>query len=134
MDNADVIEILEEIAVLLELKGENPFKTRAYINGARTLETGQTSVAVLVNEGRLGELKGFGEALQKKVTELVLTGKLKYYEDLKASIPAGLMEMLNIPGLGPKKIKALNGTLGIESIEALESACRKDEFAGIKGF
>ena len=134
MDNADVIEILEEIAVLLELKGENPFKTRAYINGARTLETGQTSVAVLVNEGRLGELKGFGEALQKKVTELVLTGKLKYYEDLKASIPAGLMEMLNIPGLGPKKIKALNGTLGIESIEALESACRKDEIAGIKGF
>ena len=90
MDNADVIEILEEIAVLLELKGENPFKTRAYINGARTLETGQTSVAFLVNEGRLGELKGFGEALQKKVTELVLTGKLKYYEDLKASIPAAV--------------------------------------------
>ena len=134
MDNADVVEILEDIAVLLELKGENPFKTRAYVNGARTLETSQTSVELLVNEGRLGELKGFGDALQKKVTELVTTGKLEYYEDLKSSIPAGLIEMLDIPGLGPKKIKALNDALNIDSVDALESACRKNEIAGIKGF
>ncbi len=134
MDNADVVEILEEIAVLLELKGENPFKTRAYVNGARTLESNQESVEKLVKEERLGELKGFGEALQKKVTELVTTGALKYYDDLKASIPSGLIEMLDIPGLGPKKIKALNDTLNIQTVEALETACQNNEIAGIKGF
>ncbi|MBT5927750.1 MAG: DNA polymerase/3'-5' exonuclease PolX [Verrucomicrobia bacterium] len=134
MDSADVVEVLEDIAVLLELKGENPFKTRAYVNGARTLETSQVSVELLVKEGRLGELKGFGEALQKKVTELVTTGKLAYYDDLKASIPAGLIEMLNIPGLGPKKIKALHTTLKIDTVDALEKACQNNEIAGIKGF
>ena len=134
MDNADVVEILEEIAVLLELKGENPFKTRAYVNGARTLETNAISVETLVQEGRLGELKGFGDALQKKVTELVTTGKLEYYETLKASIPPGLIEMLDIPGLGPKKIKALHDTLKIESVEALETACQNNAVSGMKGF
>jgi len=134
MDNVDVAETLEEIAVLLELKGENPFKTRAYVNGARTLETLQEPLAVIIEEDRLGTLKGFGDALRQKVTELVTTGRLKYYEELKASVAPGLLEMLDIPGLGPKKIKLLHETLGIDSVASLEKACQNNEIAGIKGF
>jgi DNA polymerase (family X) len=134
MNKDQVAEILGNIATLLELKGENPFKSRAYSGAARTLETMTESLETLVAEKRLGEIKGFGEALQQKVTELVTTGRLKYYEELKASIPAGLVAMLEIPGLGPKKIKALNDELGIASIEQLEQACKEGKVAGLKGF
>src|SRR3984957_20002177 len=82
-------EILVEIGTLLELKGENPFKTRAYANAARTIESLNEPLANLVAEKRLGEIKGIGEALEQKITELIETGRLKYYEDLKASIPPG---------------------------------------------
>ena len=134
MNKDQVAEILGNIATLLELKGENPFKSRAYSSAARTLETMSESLETLVAEKRLGEVKGFGDALQQKITELVTTGRLKYYEDLKASIPAGLVAMLDIPGLGPKKIKALNDELGIESVEQLEEACKAGQVAGLKGF
>ena len=134
MDKDQVAEILVEIAKLLELKGENPFKSRAYLNAARTLESVPETLEKLVAEGRLGEIKGVGEALQKKVTELVTTGRLGYYEDLKASIPAGLVAMLELTGLGPKKIQALHTQLGVESIEQLEQACRDGRVAGLTGF
>jgi DNA polymerase (family 10) len=134
MNKEQVAEILGNIAILLELKGENPFKSRAYSSAARTLETMTESLEALVAEKRLGEVKGFGDALQQKITELVTTGRLKYYEDLKASIPAGLVAMLEIPGLGPKKIKALNDELGLESVEQLEQACKGGKVAGLKGF
>ena len=134
MDKDKVAEILVEIGVLLELKGENPFKTRAYANAARTLEGLSEPLATLVAEKRLGEIKGIGEALEKKITELVETGKSKYYDDLKASIPPGLIEMLEISGLGPKKIQALNKRLGIDSIEKLEAACQAGKVAELDGF
>ncbi len=134
MDKDQVAAILNEIGVLLELKGENPFKTRAYANGARTLESLTEPLDKLVAENRLGEIKGFGEALQQKVTELVTTGKLKYYEDLKASIPPGLVEMLGIPGLGPKKVKAMHDKLGIDTIEKLEAECKAGKVAELDGF
>ncbi len=134
MDKDKVAEILVEIGVLLELKGENPFKTRAYANGARTIEGLNEPLATLVAEKRLGEIKGIGEALEQKITELVETGKLKYYEDLKASIPPGLIEMLQISGLGPKKIQAMNKKLGIDSIEKLEAACKAGKVAELDGF
>src|ERR1043165_3527549 len=102
MDKDKVAEILVEIGTLLELKGENPFKTRAYSNGARTIQGLNEPLAKVVAEKRLGEIKGIGEALGQKITELVETGKLKDYEELKASIPPGLMAMLEISGLGPK--------------------------------
>src|SRR6186713_3735901 len=120
MDKENVAEILVEIGTLLELKGENPFKTRAYVNAARTLESLTEPLGKLVEEDRLGDIKGIGEALQQKITELVTTGKLKYYDELKASVPPGLVEMLGIPGVGPKKVKALHDKLGIKSIEELE--------------
>src|ERR1700690_3264612 len=107
MDKIRVAEILNKIGTLLELKGENPFKTRAYANAARTLENLGEPLEKIVAEKRLGEIKGIGEALEQKITELVETGKLAYYEDLTASIPPGLIERLEIAGLGPKKIQAL---------------------------
>jgi DNA polymerase (family 10) len=134
MDKDKVAEILVEIGTLLELKGENPFKTRAYMNAARTIESLNEPLAKLVAEKRLGEIKGIGEALKQKITELVETGKLKYYKDLKTSIPPGLIKMLEISGLGPKKIQALNKKLGVDSVEKLEAACKKGKVAELDGF
>ena len=134
MEKQQVADVLNEIAVLLELKGENPFKSRAYVNAARTLENLNESLAQVVAENRLGEIKGIGEALQKKITELVTTGKLAYFDELKAATPPGLVAMLDIPGIGPKKIKAVHDELGINTVEELEQACRDGRIAGLKGF
>ena len=134
MDKDAVAEVLKEIGVLLELKGENPFKTRAYVNGARTLEGLTEPLETLIQEERLGEVKGIGKALVEKITELVETGELEYYTNLKASIPAGLIEMLDVQGMGPKKVKALHDKLDIESIEALEAACEAGQVAELDGF
>jgi DNA polymerase (family 10) len=134
MDKEQVAEILVEIGTLLELKGENPFKTRAYANAARMIEGLSEPLAKIVAENRLGEIKGVGEALTKKITELVTTGKLTYYDELKASIPPGLIEMLEIPGLGPKKIQALNQNLGVDSVGKLEAACKSGAVAELDGF
>jgi DNA polymerase (family X) len=134
MDKEKVAEILLEIGALLELKGENPFKTRAYANAARTLEGLGEPLAKLVAEKRLGEIKGIGEALELKITELAETGRLKYYDELKASIPPGLIEMLEISGLGPKKIQVLNKKLGIDSITKLEAAGKAGKVAELDGF
>lgn len=134
MDKDQVVDVLTDIATLLELKGENPFKTRAYINAARSIETTDEALEKLVAENRLGEIDGIGDALQKKIGELVTTGRLQYYEELRASIPAGLREMLTIPGVGPKKIKALYDQLGIDSVEKLEQACKEGKVAQLKGF
>src|SRR3954467_3632196 len=133
MDKDQVAEILVEIGTLLELKGENPFKTRAYSNAARAIEASSEPLPKLISENRLGEIKGIGEALQKKITELVTTGKLAYYDELEASIPPGLRAMLDIPGVGPKKIKALHDELGIDSVEQLEKACQDGRVAKLKG-
>jgi DNA polymerase (family 10) len=134
MNKDQVAEVLVSIATLLELKGENPFKSRAYQNAARTIEGLSEPLDKVVAEARLADIKGIGDALQQKITELVTTGRLQYYEDLKASIPPGLVAMLDIPGLGPKKIKALNDELGIETVEQLEQACKDGKIAGLKGF
>lgn len=134
MNREQVAEILISIGTLLELKGENPFKVRAYTNAARTLESLEEPLDKLVREERLGNVKGIGDALQKKITELVTTGRLQYYEDLRAEIPPGLLLMLEIPGLGPKKIRALHDRLRIESIEQLEQACKEGRVAELEGF
>jgi DNA polymerase (family X) len=134
MDKGQIAEILSEIGTLLELKGEVVFKTRAYANAARTLESLNEPLDKLIAENRLGEIKGIGEALQKKITELATTGKLAYYDELKASIPPGLLDMLQIQGLGPKKVKALNDKLGVETIEQLEKVCREGKVAELDGF
>jgi DNA polymerase (family X) len=134
MDKDAVAAVLAEIGTLLELKGENPFKTRAYHNAARTLEGLPEPLEKLVAEKRLGEIKGVGEALQEKITTLVTTGRLPYYENLKASLPPGLLDLLGIQGVGPKKVKKLHDELGVDSIEALEAACKAGKVADLDGF
>lgn len=134
MDKKQVIAILEEIGTLLEFKGENPFKTRAYANAARALEGVTDDLGELVAQNRLREIKGIGEAISEKITDLVTTGHLKYYENLRAEFPAGLLDLLRIPGLGPKKAKKLFTELGIDSIAALEQACQEDRLIDLEGF
>ncbi len=134
MDNKQVAGILAEIGLLLELQGENPFKTRAYANAARLLENLDEPLEKIVAEKRLGEMKGIGEALERKITELVETGELAYYNELKESVSPGLVEMLDIPGLGPRKIRTLSQKLGVDSVEKLEAACRNGKVADLEGF
>src|SRR5713101_5243109 len=134
MNKDQVAEVLVNIATLLELKGENPFKSRAYQNAARALEGMTEPLDKVLAEERLDQVKGIGESIQKKISELVSTGKLAYYEELKAATPPGLVLMLEIPGMGPKKIKALHDELGVETIEQLEQACKEGKVAKLKGF
>ena len=134
MDKTQVADILDEIGTLLELQGENVFKTRAYGNAARTIRGLTDDLGELVASGRLREIKGIGEALSEKITELVKTGRLRYYENLRAQFPPGLLDLLRIPGLGPKKAARLLNDLGIDSIDALEKACKEDRLLDIEGF
>ena len=134
VDKKEIGHLLDEIGLFLELKGENPFKSKAYYNGARTIEFLEEDLAVLVQENRLAKLKGIGKTLADNITELVLTGKLEYYEELKASVPPGLLEMLRIPGLGPKKIKVIYEKLGIATIGELEYACQENRLIDLSGF
>lgn len=134
MNKADIVDVLEDIAVLLELKGDNPFKIRAYSGGARVLEMMEEDLGEVIAEERLGAIKGIGSALVDKIETLYATGELEYYTKLRASIAPGLIEMLEIPGLGGKKVKKLHDALGVESIDALQKACEDGEVAALKGF
>lgn len=134
MEKADIVDILEEIAELLELKGENAFKVRAYSAGARALETLEEDLGTVIVEERLGDIKGIGKALVEKITSLHETGRLDYYDKLKASVPETMIEMLEIPGLGPKKIKKVYDELAVDSIDKLAAACQADQVAGLAGF
>lgn len=135
MTKREIADVLDEIAILLELKGENPFKVRAYQSGARAIEgIEEAELARLVSEGQLRTVKGIGDALVQKITELQTTGRLEYFENLKASVEPGLVELLQIPGVGPKKIKALHSQLGVTNIATLAQACRDGKVAGLAGF
>jgi len=134
MTKDQVAASLREIGTILELNGENPFKCRAYLNAARTLETFPTDLTELVRTDRLGELPGIGDALREKITTLVNTGKLPYLEELRTTIPSGLLSLLDLPGLGPKKLRILRDQLKIESIEALTKACQDGRLASLEGF
>ena len=134
METRDIAQRLEEIGVLLELTGENPFKVRAYQSGARALESLEEDLDTLIEEGRLGEVKGIGKALTEKIIALRQTGQLDFYDKLRASIPDGLIEMLEIPGFGPKKIRKVHEALGVETLEGLEKACASGEIAELPGF
>jgi DNA polymerase (family 10) len=134
MDKKDIIEVLERIGTMLEIKGENPFKIRAYFSGARTLQTMEEDLGEVINSGKLGEVPGIGKALTEKIETLHATGELEFYNKLVASVPAGLMDLLEVPGLGGKKIKALHEQLGVDSIESLTLACNERKVAELKGF
>jgi DNA polymerase (family X) len=134
MDKQEISQMFEEIALMLDLKGENPFKSKAYINAARTLEFVEGDIKDYVLEDRLEEIKGIGKAIKEKLIEIVHTGKLEYYDELKASIPEGLFEMLKIPGVGPKKVKAIYEKLEVKTIGELEYACKENRLLDLDGF
>lgn len=134
MDKSSVAAVLNEIGTFLELKGENPFKCRAYQAAARMIESLPEDLATMVREKRVGDLKGIGEALAEKITTLVETGHLEYYEELKESIPVGLLEMLRIGGLGPKRVRTIHESLGCRTLQGLEEACRGGKIANLEGF
>lgn len=134
MDKHDVAKLLEEIATLLELQAENPFKVQAYIKAARTIENLDEGLDKVIKEDHLKDLPGIGEKIAEKITTLVLTGHLPYYDELKQAIPESLLELLKVTGLGGKKIKALYDGLGIKSIDDLEKACHAGEVAKLFHF
>jgi DNA polymerase (family 10) len=134
MTNTEVINLLNEIALLLDLAGESGFKSRAYTQVARQIEGLEGTVAALVEENRLREIKGVGDALEQKITEFVTTGSLPYYQDLKNQFPDSLFALFTIPGLGPKRIKQVYDELDIQSLDALEVACNDGSLEKLKGF
>src|SRR5436190_4315195 len=134
MDKATIADVLEKIATLLELKGENPFKIRAYVNAARSLETWGGNIADLGNEEVLEKIPGIGKAIAAKIKELVETGSLKFFDDLRAEFPADILELFSLPGLGAKKIKALHEKLQVSSIAQLHQACVAGRVAELPGF
>lgn len=134
MEVRAIAAVMERIGTLLELQGENPFKIRAYQSGARALESLEEDLDGLIEEDRLGEVKGIGKALTEKIIQLRREGQLPFYDKLVASVPPGLLEMLEIPGFGPKKILKVRTELGIETLAALQAACEDGRLAALSGF
>jgi DNA polymerase (family X) len=128
-----IAEVLGHIATMLELKSENIFKIRAYQNAARAMETFSGNIQQIVGEGKVADIDGVGKGIAEKITEYVLTGNLAYYNILKAEFPAGIFEMFDISGMGPKKIQVVWQKLGITSVAELEAACKDGRVAGLKG-
>jgi DNA polymerase (family 10) len=128
-----VPQILEEIGTLLEIKGENPFKSRAYYNAAKTLSA-IDDLDEVIKEKKLKEIKGIGEAIATKIEEYAETGGMAYFEELKQAVPESLLELLQIPNLGPKKIKVLFDGLGIANVGELEYACKENRLVSLPGF
>ncbi len=130
MKNSKVAKVFQDIADLLELKGENVFKIRAYQKAARAIEHYPRELKVMLDEGEdLQSVPGVGEAIAKKTTELITTGKLGYYENLKAEFPQGITNLLAIPGIGPKTANKLSSELGISSVDELERAINEGRVA-----
>lgn len=126
--------MLEEIGAMLELKGENPFKVRAYENGAHAILGFQGDLAEAVRSGQIRRVKGIGPGLFANLETLLKTGSLPYYDELRVAFPPGLRECLRIPGFGARKAKQVHEALGVDSLTALEDACRDGRIAGVPGF
>lgn len=134
MNKDQIAAIFENIARLLELKGENPFKIRAYTHAVRALEILSAPVEMLVAEERVSSVDGIGKAISEKITELVQTGRLAYYDKLRDEFPPDILTLFDIQGLGGKKIKALWDALRIDSVTKLERACKSGAVAELPGF
>ncbi len=134
MNREEMADVLERIALLLELKGENPFKVRAYRQGAETVLAMEGDVVELAKNDGLKGIKGIGDALRDKLGELAKTGGLAFYEDLKKEFPETIFDLFEVQGLGPKKIKALYDALGVDSLEKLKATCDAGKVAGLPGF
>jgi DNA polymerase (family 10) len=134
VDKFGIARALREIGMLLEIEGENPFKVRAYENGARALEGLAEDVGAVIASGRLTDLPGIGEALAKKIAEIHATGTTPLLDRLRRENPPGTLELLQVPELGPRKAKALQAALGVADVADLEKACLEGRVRGVKGF
>jgi DNA polymerase (family 10) len=134
MTNKQICDVLQQIGELLELQGENPFKYRTYFKAVETITALDASVQELMEQGTLGNLPGFGKALTTKVSELIETGKLEYYERLKQAVPAELYAIAELPGMDRRKTGLLYLKLGISTLDELTQACRAGRMAGVRGF
>lgn len=134
MSRHELAQLLNQIGTLLELKGENQFKVRAYYKAARTVENLGGNLDELIRTDRLGDVPGLGPAMIEKIREWKKTGTIGYYEKLKETTPPGLLDLLRVPGLGPKKIAVLASTLQITDLEMLEEACRENRLLSVPGF
>ncbi|MDP2727400.1 MAG: helix-hairpin-helix domain-containing protein, partial [Dehalococcoidia bacterium] len=122
MNNTIIADTMDGIAQLLELKGESPFKVRAYRRAAQTIGNLPMEAERLMREQKLQEIPGVGESISQKITELLTTGKCEYYENLKDEFPSGITRLMEIPGIGPKTASLLAKDLGISTVEDLEQA------------
>ncbi|MGA9754417.1 MAG: DNA polymerase/3'-5' exonuclease PolX [Desulfobaccales bacterium] len=134
MDKKEVAAVLEEIALLLDLAGENPFKVRAYETGARAVLTIPGDLDAARRDGRLAGVKGIGKSLAGVIEELLTRGEAALHRELQNKIPPGLLELLRVPGLGPKKARVLFHELNITSLGELEYACRENRLIALPGF
>lgn len=135
MDNASIAAIFEEIANVLELSGQDPggFKVRAYRNAVGSITYAPDSLTAIRREGDLRDIPGIGDAIAKKIEELLDTGRLEYLETLRASIPPGAIEFVSIPGVGSKLARRLSKDLGARSIDELETAIEAGRMAALPG-
>jgi DNA polymerase (family 10) len=135
MDKNQIANLLDEIGALLELKeGSNPFEVRAYQNAARTLNALEGDIEELAREGRLKGMPGIGPTILKRIEEALETGHIALYDELVASTPPIKLEMMRLPGIGPKKINAIYNQLHINSMAELEQAARENRIAPLPGF
>jgi DNA polymerase (family 10) len=130
----EVASMLEELSVMLEILGANPFRCRAYANAARIVDGLSADLGEMVETGELLKIKGIGKGIFQDIASALETGTFPLYEETSEKIPDGLMEMLRIPGFGPKKVKAVYEKLGIDTIDGLEKAAREDKLSGLSGF
>jgi len=133
MTNQEIAGILNQISQILEIRGENPFKIRAYTKASQTVENLTYELSSLEDKDKIAKLPGIGAGIAKKVTELLETGKLAYYEDLRKSEYAPLTEFLKIPGMGPKHAKLVYDKLGINSAEELKKAAEAGKLRVLYG-
>lgn len=134
MDKARVARVLEELGTLLELRGENPFRCRAYHNASQALRGLPEDLSEMVAGRSLAAVPGIGDAMFQKIARLVTTGELPEYEELRRKTPPSLIALLRVPGLGPKKIQVLHDQLHIASLPDLRIAAETNQIAGLKGF
>jgi len=133
MKNLEIAQVFREIAKILEIKGENVFRIRAYERAAQNIEGLSRDIEDFARQDSLMEIPGVGRDLSEKIKEFIKTGKVKMHEDLKKSIPEGLLDLLNIPSVGPKTAKLLYEKLKIKNVSDLENAIKKDKLKGIFG-
>src|SRR5215211_5287241 len=133
ISNYEIARIFSQIADLMEVRNDNSFKVRAYRKAAETIEGLTESLASIAERGELESIPNIGKAIAEKISDICRTGTTKLYEELKAEVPAGLVEIMAVPGIGPTKVRALHEALGITTLAALEAAACEGRLRAVSG-